>query len=180
MTETSGEQPAWLAPAGGAFPGNGAWSIALKMQQALTAGKESALLYWQFAGGTQADGESLTGSNDPTTQPKYVAVKHFAKYIRPGAMAVKTQVTGNNDLTASAYVHKDDHTLTIVLVNKNSADQTAAIQLPNDYSSVKSFETVTSSDGKLWQESTTTPTFGGPMNVTVPGYGVVTLFAKNS
>ena len=41
MTETSGEDPAWLNPATG-FPGDGAWSIALRIQQALIAGQESA------------------------------------------------------------------------------------------------------------------------------------------
>ena len=179
MTETSGEDSTWLSPASG-YPGKGAWSIALKMQQALTAGQESALLYWQFADGTASGtGESLTGPVDTMKQPKYYAVKHFIKYIRPGAIAVKTSVTGNDDLTASSYVHKDNHTLTIVLVNKNAADQSAAIQLPDDFSMVNSFETVTSSDGKFWQESASSPS-GGKINITVPGYGVVTLFGKSS
>ena len=179
MTETSGEDPAWLSPASG-YPGNGAWSIAFKMQQALTTGQECALLYWQFSDGTAGGtGGSITGPVDTMKQPKYYAVKHFIKYIRPGAVAVKTTVTGNNDVTASSYVHKDNHTLTIVLVNKNAGAQTAAIQLPDDFSKVNSFETVTSSNGSYWQESASTPS-SGTLNVSVPGYGVVTLFAKNS
>jgi hypothetical protein len=112
-------------------------------------------------------------------QPKYYAVKHFIKYIRPGAIAVKTSVTGNNDLSASSYIHKANHTLTIVLVNKNAADQSATIQLPDDFAMANSFETVTSSDGKFWQESTSTPS-GGKINISVPSYGVVTLFGKSS
>jgi O-glycosyl hydrolase len=179
MTETSGEDSAWLSPASG-YPGNGAWSIAYKMQQALTTGQESALLYWQFADGTASGTvESLTGPVDTMKQPKYYAVKHFIKYIRPGAIAVKTSVTGNNDLSASSYIHKANHTLTIVLVNKNAADQSATIQLPDDFAMANSFETVTSSDGKFWQESTSTPS-GGKINISVPSYGVVTLFGKSS
>jgi O-glycosyl hydrolase len=179
MTETSGEDTAWLSPASG-YPGNGAWSIAYKMQQALTTGQESALLYWQFVDGDkQQSVEALTGKNDPTKQPKYIAAKHFIKYIRPGAIAVKTAVTGNNDLSASAYIHKDNHTLTIVLVNKNAAPQSASVQLPDDFSTVNSFDTVTSSDGSLWQETTSSPA-GGKLAISIPGYGVVTLFGKSS
>ena len=179
MTETSGEDNKWLSPASG-YPGNGAWSIAFKMQQALTVGQESACLYWQFDGGENGtSGGSLTSSKDTTNQPKYVAAKHFVKYIRPGAFAVKTTVTGDNDLSASSYVHKANHTLTVVLVNKNSADQSATIELPTDFAMTTSFATVTSSDGKLWQETKSSPS-GGKLNITVPGYGVVTLYGKSS
>jgi O-glycosyl hydrolase len=47
MTETSGENPAWLYPTN-RFPSGGAWSIALRIQQALTVGRESAWAYWQM------------------------------------------------------------------------------------------------------------------------------------
>ncbi len=178
MTETSGEKPDWLAPGSG-FPGNGAWSIALKMQQALTAGQESACLYWQFADG---DGhvttiESLTQQQDVTQQPKYVAFKHFAKYIRPRSVAVKATVDDNVGVTASAYVGSPNHTLTIVLVNKSATAQPASITLPADFSNAKSFHAVTSSEDKLWQESDLAPA-RGKLDLTVPGYGVVTLAVK--
>src|SRR6266403_1388547 len=47
MTETSGENPAWLSPATG-FPSGGAWSLALRIQQALVFGQQSAWAYWQL------------------------------------------------------------------------------------------------------------------------------------
>ncbi len=177
MTETSGEESVWLSPSSG-YPGNGGWSIAYKMQQALTAGRESACIYWQFAEKPETTTQDLTGSTDPTNQPKYVAAKHFIKYIRPGAVAVKTTSEGGSpDLTASSYVHRGNKTLTIVLVNKSSDAQAATISLPSDFSTTGSFATITSSDGKLWQESSTSAT-GGKMDISVPGYGVVTLFGK--
>ncbi len=178
MTETSGEKMAWLEPGSG-FPGNGGWSIALKMQQALTAGRESACLYWQFADG---DGhattiECLTKQQGTAQEPKYVAFKHFAKYIRPGAIAVSATPDDNNGITASAYVHPENHTLTVVLVNKSPAELKATIPLPADFSSAKNWHAAISSEDKLWQESDLAPA-AGQLSVTVPGYGVVTLFGR--
>jgi len=112
-------------------------------------------------------------------EPKYVAVKHFAKFIRPGAVVVKADVDGAKGVTASAFFHKDNHTLAIVLVNKSADAEDATIELPSDFSSIQSIDTVTSSNGSLWKESTASPT-GGQVKLSVPGYGIVTLFAKSS
>jgi O-glycosyl hydrolase len=178
MTETSGEKTAWLEPESG-FPGNGAWSVAFKMQQALTVGRESACLYWQFADG---DGkattiESLTQRQNTTEEPKYVAFKHFAKYIRPGAIVVSATVNDDHGITASAYVHSRNRTLTVVLVNRSHDAKATTITLPDDFSRVKTFHAVISSDGKLWQESDLN-CVTGELNLTIPGYGVVTLFGQ--
>ena len=51
MTETSGEQSRVAAHRATRFPGDGAFSIALKIHQALTAGRESAWVYWQLTNG---------------------------------------------------------------------------------------------------------------------------------
>jgi O-glycosyl hydrolase len=179
MTETSGEAPVWLQPATG-YPGNGAWSIAFKMQQALTAGQESACLYWQFAErDDQTTIQCLTRGKDTTQEPKYVAAKHFIKFIRPGAVAVQAKVDGTMGVTGSAFLQKDNHTLTIVLVNKSPDPEETSVQLPDDFASVKSVDAVVSSDGSLWKESTASPD-AGQIKLTVPGYGVVTLNAKGS
>jgi O-glycosyl hydrolase len=175
MTETSGEAPDWLQPATG-FPGSGAWSIALKMQQALTVGQESACLYWQFADKDPTTTESLSRATNTTEEPKYVAAKHFIKYIRPGAVVVEAKVDGAKGVTASAFLHKENKTLTIVLVNKSPDAEEADVMLPADFASVPSVTTVTSSQGSLWNESTASPA-GGQVKINVPGYGVATLNA---
>ncbi len=179
MTETSGESPTWLQPSIG-FPGNGGWSIAFKMQQALTVGQESACLYWQFA---EKDAvttvECLSRGKDTTKEPKYVAAKHFIKYIRPGAVAVKAKVERAKGVTASAFLHQANHALTIVLVNKSPDAEETTLELPDDFASARNVVVVTSSDGHLWQESTASPQTG-QIKLTVPGYGVVTLYARNS
>jgi O-glycosyl hydrolase len=178
MTETSGEKSAWLDPATG-FPGNGAWSIALKMQQALTTGRESACLYWQFAelDASATSIECLTRHQYAPLEPKYVAFKHFAKYLRPGAIAVETTVADDHGVTASAYIHPKNHTLTLILVNKSPDVQPASIILPADFSGLKSMHAVTSSDGKFWQESDLSLD-AQKLNMNVPGFGVVTLVGQ--
>src|SRR5262249_39521474 len=79
MTETSGESPAWLSPATG-FPGQGAWSVALRIHQALTAGQESAWAYWQFTDGSPNGTYTLTDATLQRTAGKYTAAKHFFRY----------------------------------------------------------------------------------------------------
>ena len=177
MTETSGESPVWLEPATG-FPGTGAWSIALKMQQALTAGRESACLYWQFAQtDDKTSNECLTSGKDTTEQPKYVAAKHFIKYVRPGAVVVTAKVDDAKGVTASAFLQKENRTLTIVLVNKSAGAEDTSVQLPDDFALAKDVAVVTSSDGSLWKESSASAS-AGQIKLSVPGYGVVTLNVK--
>lgn len=176
MTETSGEKAAWLFPTNG-FPNNGGWSIALKIHQALTAGRESAWLYWTFTESDDIGGVSdFALSNQATgmAAPKYVAAKHFFKFIRPDAQRVSSTVSGSGELLASAYVHDTNGTLTIVLVNTAPAARTAAIQLSGSGNQPVLFDTYTSSNGNYWQIGNA-PVSGNLLTVTAPGYGVVTL-----
>ena len=173
MTETSGEQTAWLSPSSG-FPKDGAFSIAIKIHQALTAGRESAWIYWQLSDGKDVAEQTLTDSNVLEGSPKYVAARHFFKFIRPGAVAVTTQVAGSDSLYASAYLHEGNGTLTVVLVNADSAAATANLSVPTAPEGIQSFEVVTSSDGNF-NASSTLSVNAGTADVPVPGYGVVTL-----
>lgn len=176
MTETSGEHNPWLFPVG-QFPKNGGWSIALKIQQALTAGQESGWVYWTFAEGNkpEANTASLTSEALKDTSPKYVAAKHFFKYIRPNAVRVEAKVDGDPGLTASAYVHDKNHTTTVVLVNSEDKPINVAVNLPSMVEGGESFHAFTSQDNNFWQPSQVAFN-GGKSSVTVPGYGVVTLY----
>jgi O-glycosyl hydrolase len=174
MTETSGEATAWLSPATG-FPGSGAWSLALRIQQALTAGQESAWAYWQLTDGSPVSAQTLTDSTNLQNSPKYVAAKHFFRYIRPNAIRVNATVAGSTTLTASAFLHQTNGTMTIVLINSTNSPVQAAVNSPARPAGITSWQTFTSSSGSYWQISTNTIT-NGAASVTVPGYGVVTLY----
>jgi O-glycosyl hydrolase len=174
QTENSGEDPAWLNPASG-FPGNGAWSVALRIQQALTIGKESAWAYWQLTDGSPVNIETLTDSTNRQNSPKYVAAKHFFRYIRPNSICVNATVTGSTALTACAFLNTTNATMTVVLVNSSNTPVQAVINSPALPAGIPLWQTFTSSSGSYWQISTTVIS-NGAANVTIPGYGVVTLY----
>jgi hypothetical protein len=182
MTETSGESPAWLASSTtGGFPDQGAFSIAVKLTQALTVGEESAWLYWQLTDGSPSstsDEQNLTDATQLTNDPKYVAVKHFFKFIRPDSQRVAATVTGSSTLLASAFVNDATQTLTVVLVNEASTSTSVTLTLPAT-PALDSLSTYTSSNGSYWHSSMVSAS-DGTATVTVPGYGVVTLVGSSA
>ena len=131
MTETSGEQTAWLSPSTG-FPGKGAFGVALEIEQALTTGDESAWVYWQLTDGKPVAGQTLTDATALSTSPKYVAAKHFFRFIRPGSVRVATKVDGSTTLSASAYLDDATSTLVVELVNASNTDQQVDVTVPAD------------------------------------------------
>ncbi|HEX7071787.1 MAG TPA: T9SS type A sorting domain-containing protein [Rhodothermales bacterium] len=176
MTETSGEAAAWLVPATG-FPSRGAFSVAMRIHQALTAGMESAWIYWTFADGDDAVSEfGLTNQAAGANSPKYVAAKHFFRYIRPNAVRVEA-ATDVESIWSSAYVHDVDGSLTVVLLNTEPTATDVTVRVPSTPTGITSFDTFTSSNGSYWQ-SGNAAVDNGETSVTVPGYGVVTLFGQ--
>jgi O-glycosyl hydrolase len=113
MTETSGE--------------SGSLSSCLRMVahafDALIYGNASAWLYWQTAQGSTQTGESLTGGTD-TTVMKYNFIKQLFRYVRPGAVRIGTSYSDPYGIYSIAFKHPTDKTVTIVLENQNSADET--------------------------------------------------------
>jgi O-glycosyl hydrolase len=174
QTEHSGDDRAWLSPSTG-FPGNGAWSIALRIEQGLTVGQESAWAYWQMTDGTPVSGATLTDATALQNSPKYIAAKHFFRYIRPNSICVNATVTGSTALSASAFLQITNGTMTVVLINSSNSPVQAVINSPAQPAGIPFWQTFTSSNGSYWQTSTA-PIANGSANVSVPGYGVVTLY----
>jgi O-glycosyl hydrolase len=174
QTENSGQDTAWLSPASG-FPGGGAWSIALRIQQGLTLGRESAWVYLRMTDGTPVGTATLTDATRLENSPKYVAAKHFFRYIRPNSICVNATVAGSSELTASAFWHKTNATMTVVLVNSSTNSVQAVINSPAQPAGILSWQTYTSSSNSYWRSSTIAIT-NGAASVSVPGYGVVTLY----
>ncbi len=178
MTETSGEDPAWLSPASG-YPNAGAFSLAVKLHQALTAGQQSGWAYWQMTDGNAVATQTLTDATALANSPKFVAVRHFFACVRPGAVRVDALVSepGNPaaPLLASAYVHDADCSLTLVLVNPSANPVAATIPLPATPRGLVALQAYVSSDGSYWQTSRLAAA-NGAVALTIPGYGVATLF----
>jgi hypothetical protein len=177
MTETSGEDPAWLAPATG-YPSAGAWSLGLRIHQALTTGRQSAWVYWQMTDGNAVGPSTLTSCILQTNSAKYIAAKHFFRFVRPGAVCVDAAVTGSTNLLASAYVDDRNSALTVVLLNTSSNALSPAIHVPG-LPVISTFQSFASSASSYWQQSTVSVS-NDTMAVRVLGYGIVTLFGAAS
>jgi hypothetical protein len=149
--------------------------VALRIQQALTVGQESAWAYWQLTDGTPVSDYTLTDSSTLQNSPKYVAAKHFFRYIRPNSLRVNATVTGLPTLTASAFLHQTNGTMTVVLINSTNSPVQAVLNSPAQPAGIASWQTFTSSSGNYWQISTNTITQGQAI-VSIPAYGVVTLY----
>lgn len=152
MTETSGEHPDWIYPKS-SYPGEGAFGLSVRIHQALTTGKESAWIYWTFSDSDNSGNVSLYGLTNATQgalAPKYVAAKHYFKFIRPGSQRIGSSVNGSSSVLASAYYHEGNKKMTIVLINTSPARQTATVEIPSGYSGI---ETYTSKETQLWQKN---------------------------
>ena len=176
MTETSGEAAAWLSSSTG-FPGQGAWSVALKIHQALVAGQQSAWAYWQFTDGNPVGASTLTDATLRGAAPKFTAAKHFFRFIRPNSVRVAATVVNAPALNASAFLGESNATLTVVLVNGGSNPVNARVQAPALPAGLTWFQVYTSDASALWV-SNSTAVLDGALAVTVPGYGVCTLFGQ--
>lgn len=177
MTETSGEKMDWLFPASG-FPNNGAWSLALKIHQAFTVGMQSAWLYWTFtesAEMNQVSDFALTNMSSGSLSPKYVATKHFFKFIRPGSYRLDATLTGNASVQGSSYFHDSTEAITIVLINSSAQSQSTKISIPDLNTKAPVFDKYTSSGNQFWNQSTLDI---ANENVVIPAYGLVTLTAN--
>jgi O-glycosyl hydrolase len=174
MTETSGENPAWLAPATG-FPSGGGFGVALRIHQALTAGQQSAYVYWQLADGGSVGDQTLTDDTLLASSPKYVALKHYARFVRPKSVRVESTVGGSTTLLASAYLRPRTGMLTIVLLNESASPQMVNLTLPPNTRLGRSYDMVTSSSVNLWQVAAL-PGSGSTSAFTMPGYSVVTIY----
>jgi O-glycosyl hydrolase len=173
MTETSGEQNGWLTKPGEV--GYGGFSIGLKMLKALTSGRESAFFYWQFAEKETTTTSCLTKKGGhPELEPKYVAAKHMYRYIRPGAVCLANTWDGPQQVASGVFWHAKDQTLTVVLVNAGKDPVDVEVKVPACAAALKSFASVTSSDGSYLVPGTAAVE-AGVVKTSVPAFGMVTL-----
>jgi O-glycosyl hydrolase len=194
-------KPIWVSEAGGAkelwlngengSPGDGAITVAQQMHNALVHADASAYVYWQMSDTSDDETEHiLLGKKhvqSPTDSKKYAAFKHFSRYIRPGAVRIgaafrngKSSIGGRseydtyNSLSVSAYLHEEDHTLTIVLLNMRPSETRVRISLPES-PQVRSLQAHLTSRLASFARQRDLPVSAGEVELAVPGYGVLTL-----
>jgi hypothetical protein len=143
----------------------------------LVAGEQSAWAYWQFTDGNSLGASTLTDATQQTNSAKYVAAKHFFRFIRPNAVRVNATVANAPSLNASAYLSASNTTLTVVLVNSGTNASTVQIQAPVLPSGLIGFQSFTSDANALWASNSVAIT-SGSATVTVPAYGICTLYGQ--
>jgi hypothetical protein len=143
----------------------------------MTAGQQSGWAYWQFTDGNPVGASTLTDATQRANAAKYIAAKHFFRFIRPNAVRVSVSVTNAPSLNASAYLSASNTALTVVLVNSDTNPATVQVQAPAVPSGLTSFQSFTSDTNALWASNSVMIT-SGIATVMIPAYGICTLFGQ--
>ncbi len=176
--------------------GDGSWNqainVALKMHNALVHGHASAYVYWQFVnvGGSVPSSHDLVGESqlaDPEQSKKYSAFKQFSRYVRPGARRIEAafangtasvgganQYDTPNALNVSAYVHDEDETLTMVLVNMKNTAEDLTIDMPELFG-VNRYQVFRTSASENFAQLADLQATAGQVSFTIPARSVMTL-----
>ena len=119
MTETSGYTDSWEMT--GTKPG--ALNLAMDIHSGLYYGNMSAWVWWQ---GSQATTDEFSLMSGIATGKKYSISKQFYRYIRPGAVRIKS-TSADPDFFVTAYEHTIKGTNTIVIINSGSVDKSVSL-----------------------------------------------------
>lgn len=161
-TEVSGKPPTWES----------AIYTAVEVSDAYTKANASAYFYWQFSN-TSADQTSALMQNG-VPNPKYHAVKHLYKYIRPGMERVETQV--DNALTnVGAYRDPKTGASTITLINVALSATDFTLNMSN-FAPGTVFKAYQSTQSAQWV-ALPDVTAGATVNLTLPARSMLTLYS---
>jgi O-glycosyl hydrolase len=121
MTETSGYVDSWEKS--GSKPG--ALNLAMDICSGLIFGNMSGWVWWQ--GSELGSIGEYNLMNGTTSGKKYYASKHYYRFVRPGAVRVKS-TSDDSDIFVSAFEHISKGTNTIVIVNAGATDKSMSLE----------------------------------------------------
>ena len=197
VTETLGESPAWLVSstdASGAVHRDGALILAQHIHNALAYGNASTFMYWQAADSSPDSQYNLMDSSDASVQNpersdapnyKYDVLKHYSRFIRPGAIRLATGPTdaaGNftaedpAGVNVDAWLDADNHRLTLEMINIATTPQTVDLTLPLSLGT-RTFHVYLTASGEPWERLPDVSAAGSDLQFTMPPESVVTLDA---
>jgi glucuronoarabinoxylan endo-1,4-beta-xylanase len=165
--------PIWyteISGANGDWPG--AMATARELSDTLTRANSSAYAYWQYSDRAGAVTSALMDTGTPN--PKYWALRHYYRWVRPGMERVET-TSDNADAYLSAFRHPTSGDTTFVLLNNATTETTYTINVSG--SDVPStFTRFQSADGSYAQQLGNVSRVGNTLTVTLPAKSIVTLF----
>jgi O-glycosyl hydrolase len=165
MTETSGYSPtaAWN-DGSTTCP----FAYAQSMYLALRYGRVSGWIWWGLAD-PSADQYSLIGGTTP--EPMYYISKQYYKYIKPGAVQVKS--TSSDVRTCPlAFWDASKSRLTIVLTNNSDTSEDVTLSMKNLPSTFGAFQT-SETENAVSLPNVTKGT------ITIPPYSITTLYSTS-
>jgi len=131
MTETSGYDQHWA----------GAMDYAKAIHLALRYGQVSGWVYWTM----RSDNPPYSlYARDGSPSDLLYAMKQYARHIRPGAVQIGS-ASDDEELLVTSFLHREDRTLTTVMVNAGESRKKVAIRgegsnFPDNYRVYRSSE----------------------------------------
>lgn len=158
MTETSGQPNTW----------KGAMLLAANIYNALYYGNINAWLWWAIADKKSSEVYALIIDGQPTA--RYYTSKHYYKYIRPGAVRIKSE-SGNPDILSLAFKNSGKYKFVSILINKSNKPLEVGLSKVKINSDP---EIYLSMEDQLWYE--TTPASG--KKISMPPMSIATIAWK--
>ena len=167
MTETSGYHDHWLTQGGQA----GALDLGLAIHSALHHGNVSAWVWWQGSdAGTISEFNLMQTETNPSK--RYYVSKQFYRYIRPGAERADVEYNDNEGVFATAFVHTEMDTFTIVAINTRNEPVLLKLEgenLPGSYQKIVTSATLNAAAEGIVESR----------NIQLPAQSIVTLVNGN-
>ncbi|MBD3239820.1 MAG: hypothetical protein GF331_04490 [Chitinivibrionales bacterium] len=162
----------WMTETGG---GEWLWPLALEdtpsmLHNMLTYGHCALVAFWQIAG-AQVSGHELM-DYDQHTKKSY-SFMHFSKFIRPNAVRVDASPSDSQQVSASAYYHPAESTMTVVLLNHATSQTSITISFTDFTGS--SFQQYRTSADDDFQQLADLAMNGGSLSLDLAAQSVVTL-----
>ena len=166
MTETSGYVDSWEKT--GDKPG--ALNLAMDIHSGLYYGDMSAWVWWQGSESTMGEFSLMSGT---VTGKRYSVSKHFYRYIRPGAVRVKS-TSDDPDFFVTAFENSSKGTNTIVIINSGTADKAVALTGNDLPATFKMYRTNAEAENCTFIKEVSS---GATKSFAVPAKSIITLQA---
>ena len=106
----------------------GAFYIVQHIHNALVYGNVTCFLEYQIY--KAANGADEIVMNDGTMSKKGYLLKHYFRYVRPGAIRVSS-VSNDADIMATAFKHEVNNNFTIVVINRDTSNKIIDFNMSN-------------------------------------------------
>jgi len=169
-------KPLWMTEGG---TGGHTWpepirkGVAIAAHNALVAGNCSAFVPWQIAEKKESTHGLMVMER---FTPKTCAATHYFKYIRPGAVRVDA-APAFGEVLSSAFVHEEDNTLTMVLINTAAEGHDVSITFSRA-PGMSTFEVRRTSANEGLAEQPALSLSGDALKLTMPGLSMVTVVGR--